>query len=274
VACKRLPIRNFLTAFMSDITINLDPGRKVYFASDFHLGIGTESPQQNRQREQKIVRWLDMVRKDCSDLFLMGDLFDFWFEYRQTVPRGHVRFLGKLAGLSDAGIALHIFPGNHDMWMFDYLSQEIGATIHKDPVRAAIGNKTFLLGHGDGLGPGDHMYKVLKFFFRNPVAQFCFRWLHPDIGVYLARTWSKSSRISKEGMGHDFKGDQEYLVRYCAGIESSAHFDYYVFGHRHLALNVPIGPRSQYFNLGTWFNVCSYAVFDGSTMQLQQFESQ
>jgi UDP-2,3-diacylglucosamine hydrolase len=184
-----------------------------------------------------------------------------------------VRFLGKLAEMSDAGIALHIFPGNHDMWMFDYLRTEIRATIHKDPITAQIENKIFLLGHGDGLGPGDQFYKVLKAVFRNRLAQFLFRWLHPDIGVRLARVWSKNSRINKEGKGDEFKGESEYLIRYCKHMESISHFDYYIFGHRHLALKVEIGPNSHYFNLGEWFKACSYGVFDGRSMQLAQFES-
>ncbi len=257
---------------MERLTIRIEPGKKLYFASDFHLGIGTQSKDQDLAREKKIVRWMDEIKGDCQALFLMGDLFDFWFEYRHVVPKGHVRFTGKLAELCDLGISVYVFPGNHDMWMFGYLVEEAGVHIFHDPIHAVINDRFFMLGHGDGLGPGDGLYKILKKIFRNVIPRFLFRWLHPDIGVNLARKWSKQSRISKEGFGEEFKGDDEYLVQFCRETEIDQHYDYYIFGHRHLPLEIDISETSKYINLGEWVHSYTFGCYDGLRFLLKKYE--
>lgn len=257
---------------MEQLSIRIERGKKIYFASDFHLGIGTQSRDKNLEREKKIVRWMDEIKGDCQALFLLGDLFDFWFEYGNVVPKGHIRFTGKLAELCDQGISVYVFPGNHDMWMFGYLADEIGVHIFSDPVHAVIDDRVFMLGHGDGLGPGDGLYKVLKKIFRNGLSRFFFRWLHPDIGVSLAQKWSKESRISKEGFGEKFKGDDEYLVQFCTEMETRQHYDYYVFGHRHLPLEIPVSETSKYINLGEWVHSFTYGCYNDSGFVLKKYK--
>jgi UDP-2,3-diacylglucosamine hydrolase len=257
---------------MEKLSIRLEKGKKIYFASDFHLGLLTRSKKEDRKREQRILRWLHAIKDDCQALFLLGDIFDFWFEYRHAVPKGHTRLIGKMAELSDQGIAVFIFPGNHDMWMFGYLEEETGVRIFHDPIMAAINDRSFLLGHGDGLGPGDNFYKLLKKIFRNGFTRFLFRWLHPDIGIKLARSWSRQSRINKEGLGEEFKGDEEYLVQYCNNMEDQEHHDFYIFGHRHLPLEIDINNKSKYINLGEWVQSCTYGQFDGQRFELKKFD--
>jgi len=257
---------------MPELTINPRDGRKVFFASDFHLGIGTNTKSFEQERERKIIRWLEHIRPSTEALFLLGDIFDFWFEYQHAIPKGHTRFLAELAKFTDAGQPVYLFPGNHDMWMFDYLKEELGIVIYHDPLEVYINSSTFLLGHGDGLGPGDHFYKFLKRVFRNPAARFLFRWLHPDVGISLARSWSKNSRISKEGKNETYLGNDEFLVQYCLQIEANKHHDYYVFGHRHLPLDVEISQGSRYYNLGEWVESYTYGIFDDDGFQLLAFD--
>lgn len=257
---------------MSELDICLSKGKKIFFASDFHLGIGTHAKSYEIEREQKIIRWLEGILPETDTLFLLGDIFDFWFEYKHAIPKGHTRFLATLAKFTDSGKNVYLFPGNHDMWMFDYLENELNLTIYHDPIEVKIGNKRFLLGHGDGLGPGDHFYKVLKRIFRNPVARFLFRWLHPDIGIGFARRWSKKSRISKKGKGEEYLGEREYLIQFCRQIDAVKHHDYYIFGHRHLPLDIPISSDSRYFNLGEWVQSYTYGQFDGKTFELKKAE--
>ena len=256
---------------MLELPIQLADGKKWYFASDFHLGI----PDLNRshEREKKIIRWLNSVRSNAAAIFLMGDIFDFWFEYKRTVPKGFIRLQGCLAELTDSGIPIYLFPGNHDMWMSDYLEKEMGAKIFFDPIVVNCRNKRLLIGHGDGLGPGDKTYKILKKIFRSPLARFAFRWLHPDIGIALAHKWSKSSRISNQKQEEKFKGeDREFLLAWCREQESKNHHDYYIFGHRHLPLDLTAGNNSRYINLGEWVHFSPFAVFDGNNLELKHFE--
>lgn len=251
--------------------ITLKDNQKVYFASDFHLG--APNHRQSLQREQKIIRWLEQVSKDAAAIFLMGDIFDFWFEYRHVVPKGYVRLLGKLASLTDKGIPICIFTGNHDMWMWDYFPHELGITVYRQPQEFNINQLKLHIAHGDGLGPGDRKYKLLKKIFENPLCRWAFRWLHPDIGVAIAKLWSGSSRITniKKGEEH-FKGEEnEWLVGYCKAQEQKTHNDYYIFGHRHLPLDIKLSDKSRYINLGEWVNYYSYAVCDGSNVSLHYY---
>ncbi|HEY2581549.1 MAG TPA: UDP-2,3-diacylglucosamine diphosphatase [Mucilaginibacter sp.] len=244
---------------------------KLYFASDFHLGTGTYT--QYREREARLVRWLDQIKADAAEVFLMGDVFDFWFEYKTVVPKGYIRFLGKLAELADAGIKLYLFKGNHDMWMFDYFERELGATIVSDELEIESNGKKFYLHHGDGLGPGDNFYKTLKKFFRSGFCQWLFARIHPNLGVGIANYWSRHSRISGQKKENLKPGEQEWLVVFCRELLKTHFYDYLVFGHRHLPLNIPLNEKSTYINLGEWVNYNTYAVFDGDKMSLQYFES-
>ena len=255
---------------MIDIeTIPLAAGRKVYFASDFHLG--TPSPAQSRDRERAIVAWLDAIRPDADLIFLVGDVFDFWFEYKHTIPKGFIRLQGKLAELTDAGTRIVLFTGNHDMWMNDYFTEEMGIPVYREPRRYDIGGKRFYIGHGDGLGPGDYTYKRLKTVFESSLARRLFRWMHPDLGIGLAQVWSRGSRISNQEKGEDhFLGeDREWLMQYCREVESHTHHDFYIFGHRHLPLDLAVNDRSCYINLGEWVSAKTYAVFDGVGVRLK-----
>ena len=249
-------------------TISLTPGRQVYFASDFHLG--TPSPEQSRIRERAVVAWLDSIRPDAEVIFLVGDVFDFWFEYKRSIPKGFIRLQGKLAELTDAGTKIVLFTGNHDMWMSDYFTQEMGIPVYREPRQYVIGEKRFLIGHGDGLGPGDYTYKQLKKVFESKLARRLFRYLHPDIGIGIAQSWSRRSRLGNQEKGEEFLGeDREWLMQYCRAVEAVDHHDYYIFGHRHLPLDLAVSANSRYVNLGEWVTARTYGVFNGEKLMLQ-----
>lgn len=244
------------------------PGKKIYFASDFHLGVPTY--EKSLEREHKIVKWLDSIKSDAEELYLLGDVFDFWFEYRTVVPRGYVRLLGKLAELSDSGIKIHYFTGNHDMWTFDYLEKELNVTIYRAPIEINYNGKAFFIGHGDGLGPGDHGYKFIKKVFASKVCQWLFARLHPNFGIGIANYFSKKSRIATGTSDEKFLGeDKEWLVIYSKEILAKKHFDYLIFGHRHLPLDIKID-KSRYINLGDWIQYFTYGVFDGVEFELKK----
>ncbi|WP_299502334.1 UDP-2,3-diacylglucosamine diphosphatase [Mucilaginibacter sp.] len=245
-------------------------GNKLYFASDFHLGTGSYA--ESREREDRLVRWLDMIKADAAEVFLMGDIFDFWFEYKTVVPKGYIRFLGKLAELADAGVKLYLFKGNHDMWMFDYFVQEFGATIISDELEIERIGKKFYLHHGDGLGPGDAMYKILKKIFRSKICQWLFARVHPNLGVGIANYWSSQSRIAGESNEHRKNVEQEWLVVYSHELLKNNFYNYLIFGHRHIPMDLQINEQSRYINLGEWVNYNTYAVFDGEKLSLHYFE--
>lgn len=249
----------------------MQAGKKIYFASDFHLGV--PSLESSHQREKKICRWLDEIKHDAAEIFLVGDIFDFWYEYRYTVPKGTVRLLGKVAELSDAGIKIHFFTGNHDIWMKDYFVEELGVSVFHQPVERLFNGKKFYIGHGDGLGPGDNWYKLLKFFFTNRICQWLFSRLHPNLAFYVARA---SSRRSKENTGdkdEKFLGQEnEWLFLFCREQLKQSEKDFFIFGHRHLPLDLDVDGKARYINLGDWFNYCTYAVYDGNQLQLLKFE--
>jgi len=258
---------------MLQVNHQLIPGKKAFFASDFHLGLALHDEPSEAEREKRIIRWLDTIEAEASAIFLLGDIFDFWHEYRFVVPKGNIRLLGKLAAMSDSGISIYIFPGNHDMWMKDYFVKEFGAIVYHNTVEWLINNKKLMLGHGDGLGPGDAFYKLLKHgVFKNPIARFMYKWLHPDIGISLAKTWSANTRAHKLGTSESFLENNEYLVQYCKKMEENDHFDYYVFGHRHLPIDYAINDISRYINLGEWISQYNYGIFDGKDFTLEKFD--
>lgn len=250
----------------------LPEGKKIYVASDFHLGASYIGA--NRRRERTIVNWLKMVKHDAYAIVLLGDIFDFWFEYGKVVPKGFVRLQGKLAELSDSGIQIAMFTGNHDMWMRDYFPTELGISVYKEPVSLTINSVRIQMGHGDGLGPGDYKYKLLKKLFRNRILQWSFGWIHPDWGIGLATRWSDHSRESSMLNEKPFMGAREYLFQYCIEVEKTHHHDYYVFGHRHLPIEMEISHNSRYINVGEWINFYTYGVFDGSKFSLLSYKDE
>ncbi|MEL6916622.1 MAG: UDP-2,3-diacylglucosamine diphosphatase [Bacteroidota bacterium] len=251
--------------------ITIPEGKKVYFASDNHLGAPTLA--QSLPREKKFVAWLDSIKHDAAAIFLLGDLFDFWFEYKTVVPKGFTRTLGKLAELSDMGIPIHYFVGNHDLWMNGYFQEELNIPVYHEPQQYAMNNTSFFIGHGDGLGPHDKGYKRMKKVFTNPLAQWLFKWLHPDIGVRLAQYFSVKNKMISGDSDIKFLGeDKEWLVQYAKRKLEQNHYDYFVFGHRHLPLEIDLNGKSTYLNLGDWITYFTYAVFDGKKLSLEKLD--
>ena len=241
--------------------------KKIYFLSDFHLG--APDAKSSLEREKRICRFLDIAKQDASVIFIVGDLFDFWFEYSTVVPKGYVRILGKLAELTDSGIAVHFFVGNHDMWMRNYFQTELNIPVYFEPTEFVFNNKKFLVGHGDGLGPGDKGYKMMKKVFRNPVCQWMFGVLPPHMGMGLANYFSRKSRAKTGLVDEIFLGeDNEWLIIYCKDVLKQKKYDYFIFGHRHLPIDFKLQDGSRYINLGEWIKYDSYAVFDGDKLEL------
>jgi len=240
---------------------------KIYFASDFHLG--APNHQKSREREKKICKWLDQVSKDAKEVYLLGDLFDFWFEYNKVIPKGFERLKGKLAELTDSGIKIHLFVGNHDLWTFGYLESEIGLTIHTKPKIIKIKNKKFYVAHGDGLGKGNIIYKLIKRVYENRMCQFLFKILPSTIGItlaqFLSRRNKKKQNKSKEKLG------ENYLTEYCKKILKTQHIDYFVFGHIHRPCSIELSKNSTYINLGDWVTHFSYAELEQENLLLKNF---
>jgi len=248
---------------------------KVYFASDFHLGIPDYA--SSLLREKKIVDWMEMVSKDASEIFLMGDIFDFWFEYKTVIPKGYVRLLGKIAELTDRGIPIHLFRGNHDVWAFDYLEKETGMHLHRKLVVKRFEGRKLFLAHGDGLGPGDSGYKFLKKVFEFKLNQFLFKWIHPDIGARMGLYFSKKSRlanIAQEGKKEsEIEQQDEMLYQYAKRkVIERPELDYLVFGHRHIPMQLKVSEKAEVVILGDWISHFSYGVLEGGKMSIQYFK--
>jgi UDP-2,3-diacylglucosamine hydrolase len=249
----------------------VDSKTKIYFASDQHLG--APDREKSFSREQRFVAWLDEVRQDATAIFLLGDLFDFWFEYEMVVPKGFVRVLGKLAEIRDSGIPIYFFVGNHDLWMKDYFETELNIPVFFDNKEFTFENKRFLIGHGDGKGPGDKGYKRMKKVFVHPLSKWIFKWLHPDIGVKLAQYLSVKNKLISGDDDIKFSGaENEWLFQYCRRKLETTTYDYFVFGHRHLPLEISLNEYSTYINLGDWVQYFTYGVFDGQVFTLRTFE--
>ena len=251
--------------------MNSSNNKKIYFLSDFHLG--APNAEVSLVREKKIVQFLDEIKQDAEQIFIVGDLFDFWYEYKTVVPRGYVRILGKLAELTDSGILVHFFVGNHDMWMNDYFQKELNIPVYFEPKTFQLKNKKFLIGHGDGLGPGDGGYKFIKKIFRNKLCQMLFGILPPYIGMGIAHYFSNKSRSREDSNIEVFLGEEnEWLLTYSKEVLQKEHFDYFIFGHRHLPIDYALQENSRYINLGEWINYNSYAVFDGNSLELKYYK--
>ena len=251
--------------------MELPKNKKIYFASDNHLGLPNAA--ESRDREKHFVAWLEELRKDAAAIYLLGDLFDFWFEYKTVVPKGFVRVLGKLAELSDSGIPITFFVGNHDLWMRDYFQKELGIVVYHQPLELTVNHKKFFIGHGDGLGPGDQGYKWMKKVFTHPLSKWLFLWLHPDWGMRLGQYLSQKNKLISGKEDVNFLGeDKEWLVVYSQKKLKEEHFDYFVFGHRHFPLEIELNQNSKYINLGDWITHNTYAVFDGTNMNLKTWK--
>jgi UDP-2,3-diacylglucosamine hydrolase len=243
---------------------------KIYFASDFHLG--APNYDESLKREKRIVSWLDEVQKDATEIFLVGDIFDFWFDYKRAIPKGFVRLQGKIAEITDKGIPVHVFTGNHDMWIFDYIPKELGVKLYREPIVREWNGKKFYIGHGDGLGPGDKGYKFLKKVFASPLCQWLFARLHPNFGIWLADLSSKKSRAATGDSDEKFLGEEnEWLAIYSKEYLKKEHIDYFVFGHRHLPIHIQLTEKSTYFNLGEWIHYDTFLVFDGENVCLESY---
>ncbi len=250
-------------------SFQLGESEKIYFASDFHLGVPDR--ESSRQRELKIIRWLDQIKPDAKAIFLVGDIFDFWFEYKYSIPKGFVRFQGKLAELRDYGIPIFMLTGNHDMWMSEYFQEELDISVYSEPFSFTVGHRKIFVGHGDGLGPGDYFYKFLKRIFLNRFCQWLFQWIPANIGMGIAHFWSNRSRIASDDREDFHKGENERLLQYSRQVEVTEHHDYYIFGHRHLLFQVEVNANSTYFSLGDWINHYSYLEIDDKEARLKTF---
>lgn len=247
---------------------------KLYFASDFHLG--APSYNQSREREAKIVAWLDNIKHDAAEIFLMGDIFDFWFEYATVIPKGFIRLQGKLAELSDSGIKISFFKGNHDMWVFDYFKKEFNLNVINDELILERNGKRFFLHHGDGLGKGDNGYKLLKNFFRSKFCQWFFARLHPNLGIGIANYWSSKSRIAnyrKEGESTRAR-EENWINELAIDLNKQyGEFDFLIMGHRHFPIDIQLNNKTRYINLGEWVNYYTFAIFNGTDVELKTWDN-
>lgn len=242
---------------------------RIYFASDVHLGMHPK--ERSAERERIFTRWLDEIKNDASEIYLVGDIFDYWFEYRKVVPRGFTRTLGKISELSDLGVPVHFFTGNHDVWVFDYLPTEAGVILHREPYITTLKGKKFLIAHGDGLGPGEGYYKMMKRIFTSKTLQWLYARLHPNFTIAFAHRWSKNSRYAK-GISVDFLGeDKEILIQYARKKMEEEHFDYFIFGHRHIPLDFRLDEKTRLIYLGDWIINFTYAVYDGQNLELKKY---
>lgn len=242
------------------------PG-KIFFASDFHLGlIAGSNPSE---REKRVVRWLNEIQTEAAEIYLLGDIFDFWWEYKLVVPRGFTRFLGTLASITDSGIPIHFFTGNHDMWIGDYLTKECGIIVHTQPFITSFNEKKFYLAHGEGLGSKNFGYEILLKIFRNKPLRVLYSALHPSIGVAIGQKWSQSSRLGK-GISQEFLGEEkEDLIRFAMNIVVKEKIDYFIFGHRHIEMNYIMKKGGEVVFLGDWIKNSSFAVWDGKDLKLR-----
>lgn len=245
-------------------------GHNIYFASDFHLGLPAGSTPLTR--EKRLVKWLNTIAQDAEEIYLLGDIFDFWWEYKLVVPKGFTRFLGTIATMTDSGTPVHLFTGNHDMWIGKYLIDECGVIIHSEPVSITLDGKNFYLAHGEGLGTKNVFYKILLSIFRNRPLQVLYSALHPRIGVGIGHKWSLNSRLGK-GISLDFLGEEkEDLIRYSKNILADNHVDYFIYGHRHLAMTYKLQGGSEIFFLGDWIHKGYYAVWNGKELSLKTID--
>lgn len=247
--------------------------KNVYFLSDAHLG--SLATKHRRMQERMLVDFLDSIKDKASAIYFLGDIFDFWFEYKTVVPKGYTRFLGKVSELTDHGVEIHYFIGNHDIWCKDYLAQECGVIMHFEPLTTEIYGSEFFLAHGDGLGDNDRKFRFLRSVFHNKFCQMLFASIHPRWGVDFGLRWAKHSRLKRvDGREPDYMGeDKEYLVLFAKNyLKSHPNINYFLFGHRHIELDLQLSRSSRMLILGDWLHFFTYAVYDGENLFLENFE--
>lgn len=247
--------------------------KKIYFLSDAHLGLPNE--EESLVREKLLVEWLEKIRKDAEEIYLVGDIFDFWFEHKRVVPRGFTRVLGKISEICDSGIPVHFFTGNHDLWIFDYLPKETGVILHREGITQEKHDKRFFIAHGDGLGSKDYGFKFLKIIFLNKITQWFFKRLHPNFTMWIGINWSRSSRYNDKPQNLKFLGEaKERLLAYAKQKLKEQHYDYFVFGHRHVPYEFQLQDNSKFINLGDWITNFTYAEFDGQELNLKYYKKE
>ena len=244
---------------------------KIYFVSDVHLG--APAFKNNHEREILFARWLDSINNDVQELYLMGDIFDFWWEYKKVVPRGFTRILGRIADLTDRGIPVYFFPGNHDLWVFDYLPEETGVVVYRKEVIKEFNGKKFFLAHGDGLDAEDVGYLRLKKIFTNRKLQWLFSRLHPNFALMIAHKWAKSSRTSKLEKGEEkFNVNTDGIYGFALDYLKKESIDYYIFGHRHEMADIQMNEKTRFILLGDWITNFSFGIFDGEKFELKKYK--
>jgi len=250
------------------LNLNLPDGKHAYFISDLHLGFPDGAA--SLQRERLFVEWVRNLTPAPAHLIFLGDIFDFWFEYKYLVPKGFSLFLAEIKRLKAKGVNILFFTGNHDLWMFDYFPQEFGVPVYHKPLPVRLGQLKLLIGHGDGLGPGDHTYKLMKAVFTNPACQWLFGWLNPNIGMWIAQSWSKGRKKRKMKLENVpvFLGEREAIWQYCQEVAPQEPYDFYLFGHRHIPMLLPVGQKGTYVNTGDWLRYFTYAQSDGKQLKL------
>lgn len=242
-------------------------GKKIYFASDLHLGVPDAA--SSIEREKKFVKWLDLIAPETETLYLLGDVFDFWYEYKRAIPKGFARLQGKLAEMTDAGIQVHFFAGNHDMWLSNYFSEELGLILHLEPLETEIMGHKFLLAHGDGLGPGDQSYKFLKQIFRNKILKWSFGMIHPNTGIGIAQYFSRRSRKGNAHQDKNDYGENEFLLLFSKEyLGQRPEVSYFVYGHRHFPVDKEFAPGKHYINLGDWISHNTFLQADADGVRL------
>lgn len=242
----------------------------IYFISDVHLG--AKALTNNRERELLLAQWLDEIKPNVAELYLMGDIFDFWYEYKKVAPRGFTRILGRIADITDSGIPVHLFAGNHDLWLKEYLTEEIGVTIHHEQMVKEIRGKKFFLAHGDGLDATDKGYLFLKKIFTNKFMKWMFSRIHPNFAFYLAHKWSSHSRLSKSDYQDNFIVNQDGMYKFAADFLKTNPIDYFVMGHRHRMVNEKMEGNANFILLGDWIGSFSYGIFDGEKFELKKYK--
>ena len=249
---------------------------KIYFVADAHLGSLAYNDKLNS--EKKLVRWMDSIKADCEALYLLGDMIDFWFEHKLVVPKGYARFFGKIAEFTDSGIPVYWFTGNHDIWLFNYVQKELGVIVYNDALEIVLHGKKFYMAHGDGLGDPSLQFRILRKIFHNRFCEILFGTLHPRLSIGFGLAWAKRSRLKREKEPEVYLGeDNEYLIQFAKAHavksrENAA--DFYVFGHRHILLDLMISSKSRVIILGDWIHHFSYGEFDGKDFRLKIFEKE
>lgn len=246
--------------------------KNIYFISDAHLG--SWAIPHHRQQERRLVRFLDEIKNRASTIYMLGDMFDFWYEYKMVVPRGFTRFLGKISELTDMGVEVHYFTGNHDIWCRDYLQEECGVILHREPITIELADKVFYLAHGDGLGDPDWKFKIIRSLFHSKICQTLFSCVHPRWGMLFGLSWAKHSRMKRGDKGEPvYMGeDKECLVLYAKKyLQEHPDVNYFLFGHRHIELDLMLSKQCRLLILGDWINQFTYAVYDGENMFMENY---